>query len=465
MRDRFNRYRLAVAVLVFLAWGGFSVATEGSARGGEVGLLAGALHSDEALTGESSSLDPTIGLRGGSVVTSRLIWYVDALYSEVNTEGNLGDARLYWGRTGLEWLFVKKPRSSWFVTGAFGWVLVDYSRGTVEDFHRPLVSAGVGQRYPIGGRKQLRWELRADVTVDDRPGLNGEGMTQGLALVGLIWGPSGASRANFDSDGDGVPDAKDRCPATPNFAYVDRHGCPQDSDGDGVFDGVDQCAGTSLGQPVNEAGCLSDSDADGVFDGTDACPGTREGVVVDDWGCPKDLDHDGVPLGLDRCQKTFAGVLVDEYGCPLDGDGDGIPDGLDRCPDTPADVRVDGKGCEASSFLYVPETRALILWLSFEANTSELSDDGIVVLSDVLPVLLASEYRFEVGGHLDPAGGESDLDRLSFKRAEVVRDYLIQNGVAGDRLETQGYGSSRPLELQRQAARTIQSRIEITRID
>lgn len=39
-----------------------------------------------------------------------------------------------------------------------------------------------------------------------------------------------------DSDGDGVVDAKDRCPDTPKGARVDEFGCPMDMDLDGVFD-------------------------------------------------------------------------------------------------------------------------------------------------------------------------------------------------------------------------------------
>jgi outer membrane protein OmpA-like peptidoglycan-associated protein len=454
-----------VAAIALLAWGGLSSADEGSALGGEFGVLGGIVLSDEDLTGETGQLDPTLGLRGGSVFSSRFIWYVDALFSSVDSGSSLGDARLYTGRTGVEWLFIKNRRSSWFVTGGFGWVQVDYNSGDIEDFHRPLVSAGVGQRFAIGGGRQLRWEVRGDVTVDNRPGLSGEGMNQGLALVGLIWGPTGSALSGGDSDQDGVSDAKDRCPETPSFALVDRHGCPQDSDGDRVFDGVDQCPGTAYGQQVNPLGCLSDSDEDGVYDTTDACPGTVAGVTVDDWGCPRDRDRDGVPTGLDRCPRTFAGVIVDEFGCALDSDGDGVPDGLDRCPDTPGDVRIDGKGCVASNFLYVPETRTLTLWLDFEINADELSDEGILVLTDVLPVLAASEYRFEIGGHLDATSGESDPERLSFKRAEAVRDFLLEQGIEADRLETRGYGTSQPLESDLKATRSIHSRIEIKRID
>jgi OOP family OmpA-OmpF porin len=58
-----------------------------------------------------------------------------------------------------------------------------------------------------------------------------------------------------DSDGDGVPDDKDRCPNTPRGVAVDSSGCPLDSDGDGVPDYLDKCPGTPAGAKVDSDGC------------------------------------------------------------------------------------------------------------------------------------------------------------------------------------------------------------------
>ncbi len=58
-----------------------------------------------------------------------------------------------------------------------------------------------------------------------------------------------------DTDRDGVPDGRDRCPATPLGALVDERGCPTDSDRDGVPDGIDRCPATPPGTPVNLLGC------------------------------------------------------------------------------------------------------------------------------------------------------------------------------------------------------------------
>lgn len=62
---------------------------------------------------------------------------------------------------------------------------------------------------------------------------------------------------------------------------------------------------------------LKDSDGDGVPDASDRCPGTPRNVPVDDKGCPLDSDGDGVYDNMDRCPDTGTGVKVDQFGCPM----------------------------------------------------------------------------------------------------------------------------------------------------
>ncbi|RMD46228.1 MAG: cell envelope biogenesis protein OmpA [Aquificota bacterium] len=92
-------------------------------------------------------------------------------------------------------------------------------------------------------------------------------------------------------------------------------------------------------------GGVSDSDRDGVPDDRDRCPGTPLGVKVNSVGCPVDTDKDGIPDYMDRCPNTPLGVAVYRNGCPVDSDKDGVPDYMDRCPNTPEGYKVDEKGC------------------------------------------------------------------------------------------------------------------------
>jgi OOP family OmpA-OmpF porin len=66
---------------------------------------------------------------------------------------------------------------------------------------------------------------------------------------------------------------------------VDTHGCELDSDGDGVVDRLDRCPATPAGRKVDAQGCELDSDGDGVVDALDQCPNTPRGDRVDTRGC------------------------------------------------------------------------------------------------------------------------------------------------------------------------------------
>jgi Thrombospondin type 3 repeat len=102
-----------------------------------------------------------------------------------------------------------------------------------------------------------------------------------------------------DTDADGVPDAIDNCPNTPNPNQAD-------SDGDGTGDACQACA---------------DVDADGICNSVDNCP------TVANPG-QADFDHDGIG-----------------DACDSDVDGDGVPNNVDQCPNTPLGTPVSVKGC------------------------------------------------------------------------------------------------------------------------
>ncbi len=66
------------------------------------------------------------------------------------------------------------------------------------------------------------------------------------------------------------------------------------SSGEGVKTGYGECWKSAGGDPV-APGCLNDSDADGVPDDRDRCPNTPNGVSVGTEGCPVDINGDGIP--------------------------------------------------------------------------------------------------------------------------------------------------------------------------
>lgn len=54
-------------------------------------------------------------------------------------------------------------------------------------------------------------------------------------------------------------------------------------------------------------------------------------------------------------------------------------------------------------------------------------------------------YRLHIEGHTDHIGNADKNWILSKERAQAVADFLIQKGISGQRITTQGYGDTRPL--------------------
>ncbi len=80
----------------------------------------------------------------------------------------------------------------------------------------------------------------------------------------------------------------------------------------------EDCGSVTEEAPVEEDTAYywaDDQDRDGVNDADDRCPFTPEGVAVDSNGCANDNDGDGVPDYLDQCPETPLGTVVDTNGC------------------------------------------------------------------------------------------------------------------------------------------------------
>lgn len=243
-------------------------------------------------------------------------------------------------------------------------------------------------------------------------------------------------RARSDRDGDGVPDADDACPAVAGVADPDRkrNGCPpnSDPDGDGVPDPQDQCPQKASGKAPDPArpGCpLPDQDDDGVPDPQDQCPGQAKGSAPDPArrGCPlPDRDRDGVPDQDDLCPDRPVGKEADEarLGCPR-----GAPEPTFSDPRQERLVR-------ALPLVYFKFRRAKLLRVSLP---------GLRALADILKED-PSRKKLLLRGHTDHEGDGEFESRLSRERAEAVRRWLIEHGVAPERLETTGVGSAQPLQ-------------------
>lgn len=84
--------------------------------------------------------------------------------------------------------------------------------------------------------------------------------------------------------------------------------------------------------------------------------------------------------------------------------------------------------------------------ITFEVNKSDLRPDFVEVLHSVSLVL--KEYKstmIEVAGHTDSSGSDSYNLLLSQQRAQAVSNVLINDGVQPVRIDTVGYGETRPI--------------------
>ena len=194
-----------------------------------------------------------------------------------------------------------------------------------------------------------------------------------------------------DTDGDGVVDGVDNCPAIGNADQADMDGdgigdaCddgfeePVDTDGDGVNDSVDNCPTVANPDQADEDtdgmgdACDTsydpprDSDSDGVMDAEDNCPFVEN---------PDQADTDGDGAG-DACDTVNNS----------DSDDDGVDNEVDNCPTVANPVQEDSDGDGAGD-------------VCDSVNNDDNDDDGVVNAEDNCPNVA------------NPGQGDSDGDGI-----------------------------------------------------
>ncbi|MBA3464447.1 MAG: choice-of-anchor D domain-containing protein [Deltaproteobacteria bacterium] len=249
-----------------------------------------------------------------------------------------------------------------------------------------------------------------------------------------------------------------------------------DADKDGVVDSLDRC--------VNEAedadmfddtdGCPDfDNDADGFLDPQDKCPLDAEDKdgFQDDDGCPeKDNDADGINDAQDKCidQPEDKDGHEDVDGCPdADNDSDGMLDAQDACPNEPEAINgiTDDDGCpDRGDALVVVTPSGVEIIEAVQFTGTTVSKASTNVLNQIGATLRAHQeiVRLKIVVHVQPTGDDAKDQERSDKRAAAMRDWLVQWGVAANRLSVMGLGGSKPLVPAKQKnAALINDRVEL----
>lgn len=86
--------------------------------------------------------------------------------------------------------------------------------------------------------------------------------------------------------------------------------------------------------------------------------------------------------------------------------------------------------------------------IPFEYNSSDLAPEAMAQLEELSKALARdslSKFRFEIAGHTDASGSAEYNRDLSERRAETVRNFLIDRGLSPERIESVGHGEDQPL--------------------
>jgi len=83
----------------------------------------------------------------------------------------------------------------------------------------------------------------------------------------------------------------------------------------------------------------------------------------------------------------------------------------------------------------------------FDTGKATIKPESDQLLKDVATVLTqnASVTKLRVEGHTDSVGKDSANKKLSQKRADSVKDFLVKAGIDANRLESIGYGEEKPI--------------------
>ena len=120
---------------------------------------------------------------------------------------------------------------------------------------------------------------------------------------------------------------------------------------------------------------------------------------------------------------------------------------------------------ELADFRAQETERGLVLTLGdvqFAPNQEKLTADAMRKLYPLVTMLKEQSARhIRIEGHTDSSGEKSHNLDLSQRRADAVRDFLIENGIRAERITARGYGEERAVA----SNDTVEGRRENRRVE
>ena len=176
---------------------------------------------------------------------------------------------------------------------------------------------------------------------------------------------------------------------------------------------------------------------------------------------PCGVSASAAQLADDAAMQKFVKDVFYDMGaakadpCALDDDADGVNNCIDKCPGTAADLAVDAEGC--------PIPMVVTLKVNFDFDKSDIKPQYHQELADFAAFM--KQYpgvSVGINGHTDSKGSDAYNQKLSERRANSVRDYLIANfGMDASLLTAVGFGEAKPIATNdTEAGRAENRRIE-----
>lgn len=173
----------------------------------------------------------------------------------------------------------------------------------------------------------------------------------------------------------------------------------------------------------------SDRDGDGIWDEDDECPDVPG--LAEYNGCP-DTDGDGIEDRLDECplEPCADGEETDEYYCE---------NGCKVMKEIPEEEIIE------EPVIIEPEIEDITFEdVLFDFDRYTIREDAKQAIKDAAEIINSNEFNYFIDGFTDSVGTEAYNMKLSQKRAQAVKDALVNEGVDPNRLEVRAFGKQYP---------------------
>ncbi|AEE20457.1 OOP family OmpA-OmpF porin [Dokdonia sp. Hel_I_63] len=175
-----------------------------------------------------------------------------------------------------------------------------------------------------------------------------------------------------------------------------------------------------------------------------------------------DTDQDGVADYLDREPNTVSGVAVDTKGIAVDKNGNGVPDELESS----LDARYAKKGeVNAPSISSGDDVIKKLIEdgyvnVYFQFNSTKPETYSLESINYLIKYMTEnSGASAQLVGYADEIGNASSNQRLSEKRAQMVKDIMVAAGISADRLSVTGNGEDASVDKASAPARQLVRRV------